>query len=55
MKILHSMLAAAALLTLGCSAAYAQQGATTTIDGTQLPPPDAKFGAVIREYWQTLR
>src|SRR5271157_1518122 len=24
-------------------------GATTTIDGTQLPPPDPKFGGVIKE------
>src|SRR5262245_1915130 len=24
-------------------------GATTTIDGKQLPPPDAKFGGVIKE------
>ena len=57
MKILRSMLAAATLLALGCSAASAQQvtgvvgspGATTTIDGKQLPPPDPKFGGVIKE------
>jgi len=56
-KILHSMLAAASVLALGCSAASAQQitgapgsaGATTTIDGKQLPPPDPKFGGVIKE------
>ncbi len=57
MKILHSMLAAASVLVFGCSAASAQQitgapgspGATTTIDGKQLPPPDPKFGGVIKE------
>jgi arylsulfatase A-like enzyme len=57
MKILRNMLAAASVLALGCSAASAQQitgasgspGATTTIDGKQLPPPDPKFGGVIRE------
>ena len=57
MKILHSMLAAASILALGFSAASAQQitgapgsaGATTTIDGKQLPPPDPKFGGVIKE------
>jgi len=51
------MLAAASVLALGCSAASAQQitgapgsaGATTTIDGKQLPPPDPKFGGVIKE------
>src|SRR5580704_15902312 len=57
MKILRNMLAAASVLALGCSAASAQQitgasgspGATTTIAGKQLPPPDPKFGGVIRE------
>jgi arylsulfatase A-like enzyme len=57
MKILRSMLAVAILLAPGCSAVSAQQvtgvpgspGATTTIDGKQLPPPDPKFGGVIRE------
>jgi Sulfatase len=57
MKIVRSILAAATLLALGCSAASAQQvagvpgspGATTTIDGKQLPPPDPKFGGVIKE------
>jgi arylsulfatase A-like enzyme len=52
------MLAAATLLALGCAAASAQQvttgvlgspGATTTIDGKQLPPPDPRFGGVIKE------
>jgi arylsulfatase len=45
------MLAGAGLLALGCVSALAQQttgvpgspGATTTIDGKQLPPPDPKF------------
>src|ERR1700742_169996 len=57
MKIPRSMLAAASVLALGCSSASAQQvtgtpgtpGATTTIDGKQLPPPDPKFGGVIKE------
>jgi arylsulfatase A-like enzyme len=57
MKILRSMLAAATLIALGCASASAQQvtgvlgspGATTTIDGKQLPPPDPKFGGVIKE------
>ena len=57
MKISRSMLAGAGLLALGCVSALAQQvtgvpgspGATTTIDGKQLPPPDPKFGGVIRE------
>ena len=42
---------------LAISVAQAQQvtgtpdspGATTTIDGKQLPPPDPKFGGVIKE------
>jgi hypothetical protein len=57
MKIGRSMLAAAGLLALSCASALAQQitgvpgspGATTTIDGKQLPPPDPKFGGVIKE------
>jgi arylsulfatase len=57
MKIRRSMLAAASVLALGCSSASAQQvtgvpgspGATTTIEGKQLPPPDPKFGGVIKE------
>ena len=47
----------AGLLALGCVSATAQQitgvpgspGATTTIDGKQLPPPDQKFGGVIKD------
>ncbi len=57
MKINRSMLAGVGLLAVSCVAALAQQvtgtpgspGATTTIDGKQLPPPDPKFGGVIRE------
>ena len=52
-----SMLAGASLLALSCVSALAQQvtgvpgspGATTTINGKQLPPPDPKFGGVIKE------
>jgi Sulfatase len=57
MKIGRSMVMGAGLLALGCVSALAQQvtgvpgspGATTTIDGKQLPPPDPKFGGVIEE------
>ena len=57
MKIGRSMVVGAGLLALGCVSALAQQvtgvpgspGATTTIDGKQLPPPDPKFGGVIGE------
>ena len=55
--ISRSLLSASLLLTLGTITALAQQitgtpgspGATTTIDGKQLPPPDPKFGGVIKE------
>ncbi len=57
MKISLGMLAGASLLALGCVSALAQQvtgvpgspGATTTIDGKQLPPPEPNFGGVIKE------
>jgi arylsulfatase A-like enzyme len=57
MKISRTMLAGASILALCCLSALAQQttgvpgspGATTTIDGKQLPPPDPKFGGVINE------
>ena len=57
MKIGRSMLAGAGFLALSCVPALAQQvtgvagspGATTTIDGKQFPPPDPKFGGVIKE------
>ena len=49
--------AVATLATLGANAAFGEQttgapgspGATTTIDGKQLPPPDPEFGGVIKE------
>ncbi len=57
MRIIGAVLPVAALLALGCISALAQQvtgtpgspGATTTIDGKQLPPPPPKFGGVIKE------
>src|SRR5579872_4543541 len=57
MKILDSLLAVTTLLALGWGSASAQQvtdvpgspTATTTIDGKQLPPPDPKFGGIIKE------
>ncbi|MGC1827941.1 MAG: sulfatase-like hydrolase/transferase, partial [Pseudolabrys sp.] len=57
MKAGRSILAAAGLLVFGCVSASAQQitgvpgspEATTTITGKQLPPPDPKFGGVIKE------
>ena len=57
MNISRSMVVAAGLVALGCVSALAQQTtgvpgspeATTTIPGNQLPPPDPKFGGVIKE------
>ena len=57
MKIHSALLAGAGLFALSCVSALAQQvtgvpgspEATTTIDGNQLPPPDPKFGGVIKE------
>ena len=57
MKLSRGLLAGAGLLSLSCVSALAQQvtgvpgspGATTTITGKQLPPPDPKFGGVIKE------
>jgi arylsulfatase len=51
------LLAACSLIAWSTMTAHAQEttdtpgspGATTTIDGRQLPPPDPKFGGVIRE------
>src|ERR1039458_5506593 len=51
------LLAGAGLLALSCVSASAQQvtgvpgspGATTTIDGKQLPPPPPNFGGVIKD------
>jgi arylsulfatase len=57
MKISLGMFAGAGLLAISCVSALAQQvtgvpgspSATTTITGKQLPPPDPKFGGVIKE------
>src|SRR6476660_10306387 len=57
MKIGRSLLAGVSLLAVSCVSALAQQvtgvpgspSATATIDGKQLPPPDPKFGGVIKE------
>jgi arylsulfatase len=56
-KISHSFLVSLLLLPLATFSVHAQQimgtpgspGATTTIDGKQLPPPNPKFGGVIKE------
>jgi len=56
MKI-STILVAAGVLATGCVSALAQQvtgvpgspGATTTIGGQPIPPPDPKFGGVINE------
>lgn len=57
MKLGRILLASTGLLVLGCVSAPAQQvtgvlgtpGATTTIDGKQIPPSDPKFGGAIKE------
>ncbi len=57
MKISRRIFAGVSLLALSCTSALAQQitgvpgspGATTTITGQQLPPPDPAFGGVIKE------
>ena len=54
---LITLLLSAGLLAINCVVASAQQttgvpgspDATTTIHGQQLPPPDPKFGGVIKE------
>ena len=59
MKISH-LLVGVSFLTLGCIPSFAQQAsqtappigspaATITIPGNQIPPPDPKFGGVIKE------
>jgi arylsulfatase A-like enzyme len=56
MKTRHLLISAAGVLALSCIPALAQEitgtpgspGATTVIDGKQLPPPDPKFGGVIK-------
>ena len=53
----HSISSALTVVLLMSVSAGAQQitgtpgspGATTTLDGKQLPPPDPKFGGVIKE------
>src|SRR5882757_2248144 len=55
--VVRAFIAVLTLLTFGIAVANSQQitgtpgspGATTTIEGKQLPPPDPKFGGVIRE------
>ena len=57
MNIRRSILAGVSLLALGYAPALAQQvtgvpgspGATTTIEGKQIPPPEPSFGGVIKE------
>ena len=57
MKTSHLLISVASVLALSCASALAQQvtgvpgsaGATTTIDGKQLPPPPPEFGGVIEE------
>ena len=57
MKTSHLLISVAGVLALSCVSALAQQvtgapgspGATTTIDGKQLPPPAPQFGGVIKE------
>ena len=57
MNVSRSVVAGAALVALSCVSAIGQQvtgvpgspEATTSIDGKQLPPPDPKFGGVIKE------
>nr|QDF37759.1 arylsulfatase [Bradyrhizobium symbiodeficiens] len=56
MKIICCLLAGASLLFIGAPVSAQQMtgvsgdpGATITIDGKQIPPPDPKFGGVIRE------
>lgn len=57
MNIGRSMLAGVGFLTLSCTFGWTQEiggvigtpGATTTIESRQLPPPDPKFGGVIKE------
>ena len=56
-ELRRSLLAGASFLALGCAPAFPQQatgvpgspGATTTMDGKQLPPPPPAFGGVIKE------
>ena len=55
--VLRTFAIALLLLTAGATTGYSQEitgtpgspGATTTLDGKQLPPPDQAFGGVIKE------
>ena len=57
MTITRTVLSDAGFLAFSCASALAQQIAgvpgspevTTTITGKQFPPPDPKFGGVIKE------
>ena len=57
MKTSHLLISVAGVLALSCVSALAQQvtgvpgspGATTTIDGKQIPPPPSEFGGEIKE------
>src|SRR6185436_3168956 len=60
MKVVHQIIAIAvssAAFSFGCSFSIAQHvtgelgspSSTTTISGKELPPPDPKFGGVIKE------
>ena len=57
MKTVADIFLASVLMAFGASLAFAQQTtgvpgspeATTTLPGNQLPPPDPKFGGVIKE------
>src|SRR4029079_14898633 len=56
-QALRKLLTGTAFLAIAVTAAHTQQitgapgspGATTTLDGKQLPPPDPKLGGVIKE------
>ena len=47
--VLLGMLPAMTSFAQQITGAPGSPGATTTIDGKQLPPPDPKFGEVIKE------
>ena len=56
-RVITALFGACLLFLLVATTAHAQEitgvpgspSATTTIDGKQLPPPDPKFGGVIKE------
>ena len=47
--VMVTMLAACASMAQQITGVPGSPGATTTISGKQLPPPDPKFGGVIKE------